>query len=385
MRVVFVQHGNYAEAYRRMCAGEAETYRDQFRSVSLVAGLAAAGPVVTVALGDAHHDAQLAPNLRSVGLPRADIDRAGSLLDDLAPDRLVCRTPHTRLLAAAAARGIATLPCFADMMRPPSPLGLWRHWRLRNALRARTVPCVANHSLNASRSLVEAGLISAEHVVPWDWSRLVPNPDPKPGMPDPQNPTILFAGKMTVEKGLGDVLAAMSVLAGQGLNARLTVAGGGDVRPWQAEAARLGLAERVDFLGLVPNTEIRHRMRAYDIVVVPSRHDYPEGLPNTIYEGLASRSVLMLSDHPAFRGRVEPGRHCLMFRAGNPAALGAEIRKLCAAPELYAHLSRQAPEALDSLYVGLAWGDLVTYFLDDPANLTGWVERHSLCALGLSG
>ena len=48
---------------------------------------------------------------------------------------------------------------------------------------------------------------------------------------------------------------------------------------------------------------------------------------------------------------------------------------------LYARLSRNAEEALDGLYFGMDWVDLVTAFLDDPADRTGWVTRNSLAAL----
>ena len=50
-------------------------------------------------------------------------------------------------------------------------------------------------------------------------------------------------------------------------------------------------------------------MSAHDIVIVPSRHDYPEGLPMTIYEALAMRTPLVVSDHPMIKaGLGNPGR-----------------------------------------------------------------------------
>jgi hypothetical protein len=130
-------------------------------------------------------------------------------------------------------------------------------------------------------------------------------------------------------------------------------------------------------------------MRASDIVVVASRHDYPEGLPNTLCEGLASRTPVVISDHPAFASRLADGRDCLIFAAGDAASLADRISELAGDPALYAALSLNAPKAYASLYFGLEWTQLVRTFIADPTNATGWVERNSLRRLlhdrGISG
>lgn len=135
------------------------------------------------------------------------------------------------------------------------------------------------------------------------------------------------------------------------------------------------------FIGTIPNEEVRRRMQQHDFVIVPSRHSYAEGLPNTICEGLASRSPLIVSDHPAFAGRLKPDRECAAFSASDPEALADCVARLCADQALYAALSANAPEALAGLHVGVEWRELMTMFLRDPRNSSGWVARHSLKAL----
>jgi len=44
-------------------------------------------------------------------------------------------------------------------------------------------------------------------------------------------------------------------------------------------------------------------MRSADAIVIPSRHEYPEGLPLTIYEALAARTPIVASDHQCFSAR----------------------------------------------------------------------------------
>jgi glycosyltransferase involved in cell wall biosynthesis len=111
---------------------------------------------------------------------------------------------------------------------------------------------------------------------------------------------------------------------------------------------------------------------------VPSRHDYAEGLPNTLCEALASRTPVVFSDHPAFASRLQADRDGVIFRAGDPAALAQAVQRLRATPDLQRRLSESAPEALASLRFGMDWGALIRQYLDDPTDKTDWVAQNSL-------
>lgn len=384
MKLLFFQTGDYAEAYTRFSAGLPETYRDQKASVEYVAGLAARYDVTTLALCETVHDTELAPQLRALGRRRADFDaaQAAALLTELAPDIVIARAPFVPVLRHAQRHSLPTLPCFADLFQNRTGLrGLrdrWRHAELRRLLSGAHIPCVANHSLNASRSVVTGLGVPAARVVPWDWARIAPTPKARDGWADAAAPTAFFAGALSTSKGVGDCLHAVRLLRDQGISLRLSLAGGGDTAPWRAEADRLGITDQVTFLGLIPNTDVRQKMQAHDMVLVPSRHSYPEGLPNTIYEGLASRSALVISDHPAFAGRMTADLGCVVFRAGDPADLAHSIARLGRDAALYARLSEQAPQTLEGLYLGMVWAELVDTFLEDPGNTRDWVARAAL-------
>ncbi|RLJ36223.1 glycosyltransferase involved in cell wall biosynthesis [Litoreibacter meonggei] len=386
--LVVFQHGHFAEAHAKAQSGAPETYRDQYASVAYVAGLAAAYNVTTLSICDAAHDMVLAPNLRSIGVPLAQMNagKADSILAELAPDLMVLRAPYSAALRYAAAHATPSLPCFADIFQTRSGLrGLkdtWRFAALRRLLSGAHIPCVANHSLNASRALVDVIGLPPQRVVPWDWTRVTPAPHGKDHAGD--LPRAFYAGVLSEAKGVGDCLDAIRLLKDQGLILSLSLAGKGTedmpIEAWQNRAQVMGISDQVTFLGLIPNAQVRARMAAHDMVLVPSRHTYPEGLPNTIYEGLASRSPLVISDHPAFAGRLTHGQGCVQFKAGDPSALARAMSTLCAQPALYSRLSHGADLALNRLYIGLEWSDLVQHFLDDPSDATGWVLRHSLSA-----
>lgn len=382
--LVFFQHGDYGEAFRRFRAGGDETYRDQRVSVDFVEKLSQEREVVVVAVSGRPHHETLAPGLRSVGLGVHEGYNTRvlfRLLDEIAPGLLIARSPNRPLFRWARHHDVPILPYFADTFANDSPRQIVHNLRLRWQMRGR-VPCVANHSLNASASVVKALFFPAAKVVPWDRTPLASDPAPKRARPAGAW-RAFYAGALSEQKGVGDCLEAVRMLKEQGLFLGFDFAGG-NPGPWQQRATEMGLDDRVTFLGIVPNAEVRRRMRAADVVVVPSRHDYAEGLPNTMCEALASRTPLVVSDHPVFAGRLKADRDCLVFQAAAPATLADSVARLMQDPALYHCLSSNSDEAQKGLYIGLNWQDLVRLFLADPDDRTGWVEANSLARLTAS-
>ena len=385
-RLLIVQIGDYAEAWHRFRAGGDENYRDQRKSVDFVESLASTYDVTIVARSERIHDEQLLPGLRSIGVTSAQFyDRVAvtKMMGILAPDLLILTTPNRFILAWAAGRRIDMIPVFADMFEHVTLRARYHNWRLSRALRRARSPCVANHSLEASKSLRCLG-VPDHRIVPFEFVQMAPDTELKlPSAGGHFN--ILFVGMVLASKGVGDCIEALALLRDCGKRAKLTVIGEGDSGPFEAQVIRLNLQEAVEFRGKVSSKAVREAMRAHDAVVVPSRHDYPEGLPNTIFETLASRTPLIASDHPAFAPRLSPGVDSLRFRAADPADLAAQIQQLMLDRKLYERLSEGSPKALRSLYVGVDHWQLIQMFLRDPRNEKGWVEKHSLATVLRAG
>lgn len=385
MNILFLQHGNYAEAYQRFENNGPETYRDQRRSVDFVAALARHHTITVVAICQDRHDIKLAPGLTSIGAPRSLFDRdfIARMFDRAAPDLFICRTPFLQVLQQARSRGIPTLPVFADLFENDSLRKIVQNLRLRRALSGPNVACVSNHSLNASRSMAKALFYPTDRIVPWDWGRISDIQPPKTAVADPARPTAFFAGKLARDKGVGDCLQAVRILRDRGIELSMDIAGHGDLPFWTGEAEKLSLQQAVRFLGRIPNEDVSQRMQGADILLVPSRHSYAEGMPNTIYEALAAATPLIISDHPAFKSRLRPEQDCLVFPAADPVALADSMQRLCRDPDLYARLSAHAGDALARLYIGVEWTELIGRFIADPSNATGWVRERSFRHLGL--
>ena len=382
--ILFLQNGDFEEAFTRFAEGGSETYRDQKASVDFVASLAPNATVTTFAFGTNNYHSRLADNLWAAGgnLETFGVKHASRLLDRTEATHIILRTPNLEILREAARRRIHVLPSFADIFSQGSLTNQYRNWRLQRALLQCQAPCFSNHSLNASRSMVEALGLPQAKVIPWDWTRVPVAKEAKFQVADKDFPTAFFAGMLSEEKGVGDCLDALSILRAENIKLSMSFAGPGDLPKWRARADRLGISEQVHFLGMIPNADVRTEMRRHDFVIVPSRHSYAEGLPNTIYEGLASRSALIISDHPAFAGRLLQDEECLVFSAGNPSELATCLKRSISDPDLYRRLSENGAFAHDKLYVGVEWTSLVTAFLNDPTDRQGWVMPYSLAKMG---
>ncbi len=89
--------------------------------------------------------------------------------------------------------------------------------------------------------------------------------------------TILFTGLLVPGKGVSDVLEAFRIAVGEGLDARLQLMGLWSRTAYQQECEAFvtesGLADRVQFLGVLSGTQKFERFAACDIFCFPSYYD----------------------------------------------------------------------------------------------------------------
>jgi glycosyltransferase involved in cell wall biosynthesis len=97
-------------------------------------------------------------------------------------------------------------------------------------------------------------------------------------------PLVLVAARLSLEKGLMHLLAAMS-LAGEGCGFALVVVGdGAQRRELEQEARRRGLGDRVRFEGFQPEARMPLYYSAADLLCLPS---LAEGWPDALMESFA--------------------------------------------------------------------------------------------------
>jgi colanic acid/amylovoran biosynthesis glycosyltransferase len=96
---------------------------------------------------------------------------------------------------------------------------------------------------------------------------------------------LISVGRLCGQKGQLVLLDALAVLASEGVQFKMTIAGDGPLRPMLEQRIReLGLDGRVQITGWLTNSEIRALVMDARAVVLPS---FAEGLPVVLMEALA--------------------------------------------------------------------------------------------------
>jgi len=160
----------------------------------------------------------------------------------------------------------------------------------------------------------------------------------------PRDKELLFLGRLVSDKGVDVLLDALAILDAEGIAPpRLTVVGEGPERPrLAAQAERLGIADRIDFLGTRTGEELVRLLNAHRILVAPSRYNEPFG--NVAVEAIACGCVVVGSAGGGLPEAIGPcGR---TFPNGDAAALARVLSDLLAHPDEVAHLRRGAPAHL---------------------------------------
>lgn len=129
---------------------------------------------------------------------------------------------------------------------------------------------------------------------------------------EPDDEVLLTVRRLAPRMGVSQLLRAMSRIAARRPRARLVVVGDGFLRPsLEAEAAQLGLGERVRFMGRVDDAVLSDLYRAADLFVLPTQAY--EGFGMVTLEALASGTPVVATPAgatPEILRPLEPGLVC---------------------------------------------------------------------------
>jgi glycosyltransferase involved in cell wall biosynthesis len=163
---------------------------------------------------------------------------------------------------------------------------------------------------------------------------------PDPGTERFSEPTVLYLGRLKRYKGVDLVLRAFAALEGRTPAHQLLVAGTGDHEgALRALAAQLGIADRVHFLGFVPEEQKRELFRRSWVHVLASPK---EGWGITNLEAAGCGTPTVASDAPGLRDSVVHGETGLLVPHGDIAALAGAMGRILADPGLRERMGASA-------------------------------------------
>jgi glycosyltransferase involved in cell wall biosynthesis len=188
------------------------------------------------------------------------------------------------------------------------------------------------------------------HLVPDDRIVVLPNPISVPQLEardvlrrrhEFDGPTLVFAGRLSLQKSLDVALRAVAVCDG----VTLVLAGDGPERGrLDALVAELGIGGRVRFLGARPRETVLELLAAADAELLSSGW---ENFPHSLIEGLAVGTPVISSNAGGVGEIVTDGVNGLLVPPGDPDALAAAIRRFFANEELRDRLRAAAPGSVD--------------------------------------
>jgi glycosyltransferase involved in cell wall biosynthesis len=147
---------------------------------------------------------------------------------------------------------------------------------------------------------------------------------------------VVMVARLEVQKDHLTLIRAASMLGG----VRFLLAGEGPLRAvLEAEVSRLGLQDRVVFLG--QRDDVPQLLVSSDLFVLPSLH---EGMPLSLLEAMAHGLPVVASSVGGIREVVTDGVTGLLVAPSDPAALAGAIRRLLDDPSLARRLAAAARE-----------------------------------------
>ncbi|MBM4272916.1 MAG: glycosyltransferase family 4 protein [Deltaproteobacteria bacterium] len=148
---------------------------------------------------------------------------------------------------------------------------------------------------------------------------------------------LLALGRLVVKKGFAVLLEACRLLAHQGLEFQLTLAGAG---PQERALRRMieiyGLESRVSLPGFAPHREVPRLLAQAHLFVMPSiiaPSGNRDGTPTVILEALQHGVPVVATDICGISEMVRPGETGWLVRPGDAPALAAAIQVALSHPQ----------------------------------------------------
>jgi len=165
---------------------------------------------------------------------------------------------------------------------------------------------------------------------------------------DPRDPVrLLSVGRAVDKKGYDVLLQALAELPPQ-LGWHFTHVGGGELLPALQQAAReLGIDERIDWLGALPQTRVLDEYRNSDLFVLPSRISADgdrDGLPNVLMEAQSQGLACLSTDVSGIPELIVHGETGWLVNEQDIHALARALRKLISNPELRERMAKAGCE-----------------------------------------
>jgi glycosyltransferase involved in cell wall biosynthesis len=188
---------------------------------------------------------------------------------------------------------------------------------------------VKTANVKTAISSYSAKLLGEENVIILPYSSALEFKEFFPPKEKPENPRILFVGRLVERKGVIYLIWAMRILKERGIRAELRIVGEGPLMESLKNSAKD--LDSVKFLGKLSTEELMEEYKRADIFVLPSIVDSrgdTEGLGVVLLEALSFGLPVIASNVGGIPDIVEDGKTGLLVPEKDPVAIADAIEKL---------------------------------------------------------
>lgn len=189
------------------------------------------------------------------------------------------------------------------------------------------------------QKLIQSGLDAGKITIKPNWY------EPDPGPREAADGSMLYAGRLSEEKGIKTLLRAWSTLKDPPV---LNILGDGPLRGDVESAATSNT--RISYLGRRSPEEVIQCMRRASVFVVSS--EWYEAFPHSIVEAYACGLPILASRIGTLKDVVKDGKTGVLFDPGNSLDLAAKIKWLSDNPDEVARMSANARAEYEAKYTG---------------------------------
>lgn len=141
-----------------------------------------------------------------------------------------------------------------------------------------------------------------------------------------KNTKILFIGRIQKNKGVFDLLDAVSGRLKHSSGVKLIYVGDGpDIENLKSTVRLANLTEKVEILGSMPHREIGLLLAGAKLVVTPTQPEFPEGRCMVVMEAQVAGIPVIAPSYGPFPYLIEDQINGLLYRAGSVTDLQSKI------------------------------------------------------------
>ena len=172
-----------------------------------------------------------------------------------------------------------------------------------------------------------------------------------PGKPTPlpwreRNRSVVFAGRLTTEKGVESLVKAW---IRWGVSApELRIMGDGELRESLMKLASTAPDVPIQFLGQLTGAQAQEEIACSRLLVIPS--EWFEGFPMVVREAFAFGTAVAASDIGSLPTIVRQGENGVLFSPGNPQSLLEVVQSTWNDEGVLEQLAAGARRSFDTLY-----------------------------------